>query len=87
MKALNQKEGFKLLSEFVILVIETFQGQMCNAAPLWKGLFVVNNCQLPQHRKPEVWVQRKEQFTSSRVRADYASEQTGFWRSFKSNYP
>lgn len=48
MKALNWKEGFKLLSEFVILVIETFQGQICHITPLWKELFEEYNCQLLQ---------------------------------------
>jgi hypothetical protein len=55
---LNWKEGFKLLGEFFILEIETFQGQICHAVPLWRGLFVVNNCQLLQRRIPEYGFRR-----------------------------
>lgn len=48
MKALNWKEGCKLLSELVILVIETFQGQIGHAAPLREELFERNDCQFLQ---------------------------------------
>lgn len=49
MKAFKWKEGFKLLSESVILVIATFQGQLCHATPLRKELLVGNNGQRLQH--------------------------------------
>ena len=43
-KTLDWKEGCKLLSELVILVIETFQEQICHAVPLWEELFERNDC-------------------------------------------
>lgn len=82
MKPLNWKDGCKLLSELVILVIEIFQGQICHAAPLQEEVFERNDCQFLQCMS-KIGAQRERQPTLSQVRPDGGYKQPSFGRIFE----